>query len=196
MSFVVGIDEAGRGPLAGPVSVGLVRVSAEYNLYEQFPGLNDSKKLTEKSRERIYIKMREQCVEHSDMISYCVMFGTSKMIDSDGIATVIRNCINEGLEKIAKNSKEVKVFLDGALKAPDTYVQETIIGGDGLIPSIMLASVMAKVERDRLMIEFAKEYPEYGFELHKGYGTKKHIEAIKIHGMSKIHRTSFCTNIS
>ncbi|MDB5245432.1 MAG: rnhB [Parcubacteria group bacterium] len=189
MTMIVGIDEAGRGPLAGPVAVGLVRAPADFDFLTVFPGLNDSKKMTEKNRERIF-ELLQECVASGD-ISYLVAMPTAEQIDKYGIAVVIRTAIEKGLSKLVTENEPHKVWLDGSLKAPVQYEQETIIGGDALIPAIMLASVAAKVTRDRLMVELATQHPKYGFEKHKGYGTKAHYAALHEHGLSAVHRATF-----
>jgi ribonuclease HII len=106
---------------------------------------------------------------------------------------VIRTAIEKGLSKLVTEDllPSHKLWLDGSLKAPPQYDQETVIGGDAIVPAIMLASVAAKVTRDRLMITLAEEYPQYGFEKHKGYGTKVHIAALREHGLSAVHRATF-----
>mgnify|MGYP001475730735 CR=1 FL=1 len=188
--FVVGVDEAGRGPLAGPVAVGIILVAEDFDLLAEFPGLNDSKKLTEKARERIF----EQVInlaEEGNEIQFSVELGSAKEIDEEGIAVVIKRLVATGIEKLFPNPGDGKVWLDGSLSAPVVYEQETVIGGDGKVPAIMLASVMAKVTRDRLMIELAQTYPEYELERHKGYGTKVHMEKLREHGLSDIHRRTF-----
>ncbi len=187
--MIVGIDEAGRGPLAGPVAVGLVRAPADFDFLETFPGLNDSKKMTEKNRERIFELLQER-VAGGD-ISYLVAMPTAQQIDTYGIAVVIRSAIEKGLSKLVTKGDSQKVWLDGSLTAPAHYEQETVIGGDALIPAIMLASVAAKVTRDRLMVDLAQQHPEYGFERHKGYGTKAHYMALREHGLCAIHRATF-----
>lgn len=189
MKYMVGIDEAGRGPLAGPVAVGIVMAPATIDLLDLFPGLNDSKKLTEKKRE-ILFELLQQQVEKGT-VSYLVELVSAKDIDEKGIAVVIRESITRALAHTLPDPSLGKVWLDGSLSAPPEYEQETVIGGDGLIPAIMLASVAAKVTRDRLMTELSDTYPQYGFEKHKGYGTKAHMEAIRTYGMCEIHRSSF-----
>lgn len=189
MRYVLGIDEAGRGPLAGPVSVGVVKVVEGFDLLAAFPGLNDSKKLSEKKREVLYATLQEEIKNGNVQAVVCLSSET--MIDEKGIAYAVRHALGRGVRKLMPDPTEGKVFLDGSLKAPPEYEQETIIGGDALIPAIMLASVAAKVTRDRLMQKLALEHPLYGFEVHKGYGTKAHMAAIREYGMCAIHRSSF-----
>lgn len=189
MTFVVGIDEAGRGPLAGPVSVGVVAVEEGFDLLAAFPGLNDSKKLSEKRREKLFELLEQEVA--LGRVRYAVEFGSSEEIDRDGISPTIKAALARGLEKLLPEPGTGKVWLDGSLSAPTHYQQETVIGGDGIVPAIMLASVAAKVLRDRLMVGFAETYPLYGFAGHKGYGTKAHLEALRTHGLCAIHRRSF-----
>jgi len=188
MSFIIGVDEAGRGPLAGPVAVGIVAVEDGYD-FSVFPGLNDSKKLSEKKREIIFSVLQEEMKKGS--VRAVVQLVGARMIDRGGIAPAIRNAVATGVRKLLVEPTAGKVFLDGSLKAPEEYEQETVIGGDGTVPAIMLASVVAKVTRDRLMVKLAFEYPAYGFEIHKGYGTKAHYEALRAHGPCELHRTTF-----
>jgi ribonuclease HII len=191
---VLGVDEAGRGPLAGPVAVGAVCAPEGFDFLTEFPGLNDSKKLSEKKREALFARLVE-CTE-AGTIQVAVVLKSAKEIDGRGIAVVIRDAVAEAVEKLLPDAKAGKVWLDGSLKAPIKYEQETVIGGDALIPAIMLASIAAKVSRDRHMVRLAAKYPEYGFERHKGYGTKAHIQAIREQGLSDLHRLSFCKNFS
>ncbi len=190
---VVGVDEAGRGPLAGPVAVGVVCAPDGFDFLLEFPGLNDSKKLSEKKREAIFAKLVE--LADAGVIQVAVILKSAKEIDGRGIAVVIRSAVAEGVGKLLPDPKAGKVWLDGSLLAPDQYEQETVIGGDALVPAIMLASIAAKVSRDRHMVRLSAKYPEYGFEGHKGYGTKAHYEAIKVHGIRDIHRRTFLKNL-
>ncbi len=194
MTFVLGVDEAGRGPLAGPVAVGVVCAPEGFDFLAAFPGLNDSKKLSEKKREVLFTKLAE--LSAAGHLKVAVVLKSAKEIDGRGIAVVIRSAVAEAVEKLLPNAKEGKVWLDGSLKAPDEYTQETVIGGDALIPAIMLASVAAKVSRDRHMVRLATKYPGYDFEKHKGYGTAAHIKVIRAIGLSDIHRKSFCKNVA
>ncbi len=193
MRWIIGVDEAGRGPIAGPVSVGVVAVAEGFDLLTAFPGLNDSKQLTEMKRERLF-ELLEERVASGD-VRYHVELSSATMIDQEGIVPAVRSALEVGVRKLLPDPSEGKVFLDGSLHAPKEYEQETIIGGDGIVPAIMLASVAAKVVRDRMMIELAKDFPLYGFEKHKGYGTKAHYAAIDANGICAEHRRSFLTKL-
>lgn len=184
MTYVLGVDEAGRGPLAGPLAVGVVCAPDTIDLLALFPGLNDSKQLTEKRREKIY-----EALEAQTAITYCVQWVSAHTIDTDGLTKPIHDAIALGVRTLAPLGG--KVFLDGLLHAPEEYEQETVVGGDALIPSIMLASVVAKVARDRYMVELGGRYPAYGFEKHKGYGTPAHYEALRTYGATPEHRELF-----
>lgn len=193
MRYIVGVDEAGRGPLAGPVAVGVVAVEEGYDILARFPGLNDSKKLSEKKRDALFKLLQEEI--RAGNVRATVTLSSVAMIDGKGIASTVRHGVDTGIRKLLPDPADGKVWLDGSLKAPNEYEQETVIGGDGLIPAIMLASIAAKVTRDLRMLKVSKEYPLYDFAKHKGYGTKSHIEAIQTHGPSKEHRMSFLRNI-
>lgn len=186
---MLGVDEAGRGPLAGPVAVGVVAVPEGFDVAKEFLGVADSKKLSEKKRERIF-RMLEARVLAGD-VRFTVELESAETIDIEGIAVAVRRALWRGVNALAPDAALVKIQLDGALRAPPEYAQETIINGDELVPLISLASIAAKVTRDRLMHVLAKEYPGYGFEKHKGYGTKAHYEALEKHGLCVIHRRSF-----
>jgi ribonuclease HII len=190
--WLMGVDEAGRGPLAGPVAVGLVLVPAYFDVAKYFPGVADSKILSEKKREEIYALLLEQSVLGA--VQFTVRFSGHGYIDSFGITRAVHRSIHSGVRTLAPDPQGVRVLLDGLLHAPKEYIQETIIRGDESEPIISLASIAAKVERDRLMTKLAKKYPEYGFEEHKGYATKRHREAISTFGVTDIHRRSFCKN--
>ncbi len=193
MRYVLGVDEAGRGPLAGSVAVGVVAVAEGYDLLAAFPGLNDSKKLSEKKRDALFAKLQEEM--RAGNVRASVTLSSAAMIDGKGIAYAIRNGVTKGVTKLLPNPEEGTVYLDGSLKAPPEYVQETVIGGDATVPAIMLASIAAKVTRDRYMQKLDAAHPEYGFAGHKGYGTKAHIARIQELGPCPEHRRSFLRNI-
>lgn len=189
MKFLVGVDEVGRGPLAGPVAVGVARVAEGYDILAHFPGLNDSKKLSEKKRDALHQILMHEVKNGNVRVRVCL--SGENMIDEKGVAYAVRSALNRGLYSLLPDPTQGKVFLDGSLHAQKEYIQETITGGDGVVPVIMLAALAAKVTRDKLMVQLGEQYPQYGFEIHKGYGTKNHINAIRLHGISPIHRKSF-----
>lgn len=191
MNYIVGIDEAGRGPLAGPVAVGICKVSPDFD-FSIFPNLKDSKKLSEKKREEFIEKMNQ--LKKEGVLDFAVALVSNNTIDNSGIVFAIKSGIKGLLEKLSI-SYDDKILLDGGLVTPMEFKnQETIIKGDELMPVISLASIVAKVSRDRYMKKISLDFPEYGFEIHKGYGTKKHTDAIRKHGLSTLHRKSFCKN--
>lgn len=196
--YIIGIDEVGRGPIAGPVAVCAFLIKDEKILENQkeknLPKLKDSKKLSKKQREVWFEYLKGACAE--GFCDYSVSFVSSENIDKFGIAKCIQKALDSSLLKLLKTSglepRTCNLFLDGGLHAPIEYTnQETIIKGDELHPVISCASIMAKVMRDNVMTKYAKEYPEYGFDGHVGYGTKKHYDAIKKHGQTPIHRKTF-----
>lgn len=192
--YVVGIDEVGRGPLAGPVSVGIAIIPTVHDISQYFVKLTDSKQMTEKARETACAEA--ELLQKNGTISYGVFSSSAEQIDEWGIEAAISVAIVKGLTKLAPNPEECQVLLDGRLKAPKEYRQQAIIRGDSLIPAISLASVVAKVARDRYMSGIVHlEYPEYGFDSHKGYGTASHIRMIKELGPSPVHRKRFLSNI-
>lgn len=193
--YIVGIDEVGRGPLAGSVAVGacLISVSKIKSLQGKgfFKGIKDSKKLSEKKREEWLGKIEE--LKAKGDLDYSVSFVNNKMIDKKGISQCIKMAIKSSLKKLKAEPLKTMILLDGGLKAPDEFVhQKTIIKGDEKEPIISFASIAAKVARDRKMVEYSKKFPQYGFEIHKGYGTKAHYKKIKENGFCEIHRKSFC----
>ena len=180
---ICGIDEAGRGPLAGPVVVASVIMPAESNI----EGVNDSKKISEKKREKLY----EQILDEA--ISYGVGIVGQDEIDEINILNATKKGLTMSLQELTV--KPDLIIVD-ALNHIDTMgiPYESIIKGDAKCYSISAASIIAKVTRDRIMREWDKVYPEYGFERHKGYGTSAHIEAIKEYGLCPIHRRSFTSH--
>ncbi len=199
MKHLVGIDEAGRGPLAGPVAVGVLldqslKTKDQKFLDEYFPKLRDSKKLSEKKREEFFKVLQK--LKKEGVIDFAVALVPASIIDSKGIVYAIQKGIAGCLEKLQVDPNNSQVLLDGGLKAPEAFLsQETIVRGDESEPVISLASIVAKVTRDRHMITTAHSFPQYGFEVHKGYGTAKHIAQIKEQGLCEIHRKSFCTHL-
>lgn len=188
----IGIDEVGRGPLAGPVAVGAVCIYAGHykRVSKLFPVIKDSKKLTAKLRNEWSKKIFE--AETLEYLSCAVSFVSPSVIDKKGLSYAIRTALEKALNAITHDVSDVKVVLDGGLRAPAHYLnQETIIKGDEKELAIALASIVAKVARDKKMITLAKKFPEYGFEKHKGYGTRTHYDAIKKHGITPHHRKSF-----
>jgi len=188
LKYVVGIDEAGRGPIAGPVCVGLIIIKEK----DQFllKGIRDSKKLSEKQREEWFKKIKSLKREGKLDFSYKMI--SPQFIDKSGITKAITKAVHHCCSKVNKNPDSVKILLDGSLRAPDKFKnQETIIGGDDKFEVISAASVVAKVSRDRVMVRLAEKSPYYGFEKHKGYSTKEHYKKIKKNGLSKAHRRTF-----
>lgn len=187
--YLIGVDEAGRGPLAGPVAVGIVAVPPGFDVLKEFPGVKDSKLLSGQKREIIFEQVAVR-VARGDL-RFRVELSSGAYIDRFGITRAVRKAAWNGIRKLGEPDNSA-VLLDGLLRAPKEYMQRTIIKGDLRVPVIALASIMAKVTRDRLMERLSEQYPEYGFEQHKGYGTPSHLLAIKRHGLSDIHRLSFC----
>jgi ribonuclease HII len=196
--YIIGIDEVGRGPLAGPIAfcafLSPIDSLLKFSKDKKFiPGGNDSKKLKVKDREMWKIKIEE--LAKKNKWRWCVTWGTNKEIDKKGLSFVIKKCLESALKDLKLKPADCQIFLDGGLHIDKKYSQETIIKGDEKELAIALASILAKVERDNLMIKLARKYPKYSFEKHKGYGTKMHCEAIKKHGPCAIHRKSFLRNI-
>jgi ribonuclease HII len=195
--YTIGIDEVGRGPLAGPVAVGAVCIYAEHQtkVRKLFPIIKDSKKLTPKMRAEWRERIRS--AETLGYLSCVVSFIAPSVIDKKGLSYAISTAIEKSLIALAHEADETKVLLDGALRAPLHYLhQETIIKGDEKELAIALASIVAKTARDARMVLLAKKFPEYGFEKHKGYGTRAHYEEIKKNGLTKHHRKSFLKKLS
>ncbi|OGG80676.1 hypothetical protein A3A39_03210 [Candidatus Kaiserbacteria bacterium RIFCSPLOWO2_01_FULL_54_13] len=201
VKFLIGVDEAGRGPLAGPVAIGAVMVPKKFDVLKMFPDVKDSKLLSPKKREEIY----EEVVARTKAgeMRFCVRFTEHTFIDAYGITRAVRRAVQRSVSNLvprhgsgqAPSPQNVHVFLDGLLYAPSKYEQETIIHGDVLVPLISLASVVAKVRRDRLMISLSNKFPSYGFETHKGYGTERHRAALREFGLCEIHRVTYCTSL-
>lgn len=184
--YIAGVDEVGRGPFAGPVVCAAVILPLEKtNLIE---GIDDSKKLKEGERERLAELIRERA------IAYKICEVDNKTIDRINILQATKLCMKQAVEGLAVEPDVV--FVDGNFKIDISFPQQTLIKGDALSYSIGAASILAKVYRDRLMCEFDKIYPQYGFAKHKGYGTKMHRDAIREYGLCEIHRRTFIKNYS
>lgn len=181
---VCGVDEAGRGPLAGPVCAAAVILAPDTVI----EGLDDSKKLSEKKRERLFDVITEKA------ISFSVAFGTLEEIESLNILEATFFAMNRAIDCLSV--KPDFALIDGNRAPKNIKIPcETVIKGDSKSMSVAAASVLAKVTRDRLMLKYDAEYPQYDFKNHKGYGTKEHTELIKKYGPCEIHRLSFLKNI-
>lgn len=176
---IAGTDEAGRGPLAGPVSAAAVILKKNW----QLPGLRDSKKLTETEREFLF----EEIISNS--LTYGIALATPEEIDSINILQASVLAMKRAINQLTLPPDII--FVDGNYGIPGNKLAIPIIKGDDLIAEISAASVLAKVTRDRMMKKYHEEFPEYGFNSHKGYPTPTHIQAIKKYGYSSIHRKSF-----
>ncbi|MFT6361042.1 MAG: ribonuclease HII [Candidatus Paceibacteria bacterium] len=189
---LVGIDEVGRGPIAGPVSVCSFAVRREHysTVQEALKEITDSKKISEKKREAFVGIIKE--LKNKNKIAVSVSSVSAKDIDSRGIVPALKAATKQSLESVTSTMEgNTYVYLDGSLFAPTEFDQETIVKGDLNNWLISAASVVAKVARDSLMVKYSEQYPKYFFEKHKGYGTKKHYEAIGEHGLTDIHRKTW-----
>ncbi len=182
--LVCGVDEAGRGPLAGPVCAAAVILPENCEI----EGLNDSKKISEKKREMLFDIIKEKA------IAYSIAYGTLEEIEEYNILEATYIAMNRAINGL--ETKADFALIDGNRVPKGISIPcETVVKGDGKSCSIAAASILAKVTRDRLMLEYDKKYPQYFFAQHKGYGTKAHYEAIKQHGVCEIHRLSFLKNV-
>ncbi|MBQ9354720.1 MAG: ribonuclease HII [Clostridia bacterium] len=182
--YVCGVDEAGRGPLAGPVCAAAVILPYSCEI----EGLNDSKKLSEKKRDMLFDIIIEKA------ISYSICYGTLEEIEKYNILNATFLAMNRSIESL--DVKPDYCLIDGNRTPKEIkFPCETVVKGDSKSYSVAAASILAKVSRDRLMLEYDKKYPQYGFKKHKGYGTKEHYEAIKKFGVCDIHRLSFLKNV-
>ena len=178
--FVCGIDEAGRGPLCGPVVAAAVILKKD----DHIEGVNDSKKLSEKKREELFETIKERAV------AWSVGIVDEETIDRINILEATRLAMKKAVEGLKQRPDFALV--DAEKKVPIDVPYSPIIKGDALSESIAAASIIAKVTRDHMIVELDKEYPEYGFAKNKGYGTKEHTDAILKYGLCKAHRRSFC----
>ena len=177
--LICGVDEAGRGPLAGPVCAAAVILPRD----AEIPGLNDSKKLSDKKRRELFPIIKEKA------ICYGIGLASHEEIDEINILQATYLAMERALAQLVVTPQQV--LIDGNRTKDFGLPVKTVVHGDSLSMSIAAASVLAKVTRDDLMLEMAKEYPQYGFEIHKGYGTKAHYEALRTYGVCPIHRNSF-----
>ena len=176
---ICGVDEAGRGPLAGPVCAAAVILPP----HTRIPGLNDSKKLTDKKRRELFPVICEQAV------AYGIGMATEQEIDEINILQATFLAMQRAMDGL--QVRPDLALIDGNRQKDFGLPVKTVVKGDSLSANIAAASVLAKVTRDNIMVELAQQYPEYGFEIHKGYGTKAHYEALRTYGPSPIHRRSF-----
>ena len=176
---ICGVDEAGRGPLAGPVCAAAVILPPN----AEIPGLNDSKKLTDKKRRELMPVIKEMA------LGYGIAFADEKEIDEINILQATYLAMKRAIDMLPV--KPDLALVDGNRAGDFGVPVKTVVKGDSLSASIAAASVLAKVTRDDLMLELAERYPQYGFEIHKGYGTKAHYAALTEHGPSEIHRMTF-----
>lgn len=183
IKLIAGVDEAGRGPLAGPVCVAAVIMPYDKN--EIIEEINDSKKLTEKKREKLFDLIIEKA------ISYKIVLINEKVIDEINILNATKLGMKQAIEGL---SVKPELVLIDAVPLDLNIKNESIIKGDAKCYNIAAASILAKVTRDRLMVELDQKYPNYNFKKHKGYGTKEHIENLKKFGKCEIHRNSFIKN--
>lgn len=180
--LVAGIDEAGRGPLAGPVAAAACILDPNYPIL----GLDDSKKLTEKKREALFVEIKEHA------LAYSVVTMDADVIDEINILEATKKAMRQCVKELEKKGYKPQALLVDAVKLEGTGIYvEPIIKGDAKSNSIAAASVLAKVTRDHLMEKYDEEFPGYGFAKHKGYGTKDHYAAIREKGMCPIHRRTF-----
>jgi len=187
---IIAIDEAGRGPLAGPIAVAAVVATANSKFKIQnaklLRNIKDSKKLSARQREKWFVIIKSN-------FEYRVAMVGPEIIDRIGINPATRLAISRIIKRF--ETWPDLILMDGGLRAPKQYNQQTIIKGDEKIPLIAAASIMAKVKRDRKMERLHKDYPQYCLDCHKGYGTKLHYKMIKKNGLSPFHRRSFLKNI-
>ena len=181
--IICGVDEAGRGPLAGPVYAAAVILPFGLDI----KGINDSKKLSEKKRDELF----DLIIQNA--LSYSIAFSTVEEIENLNILNASQLAMNRAVETL--NIKTDYALIDGNIARGFKIPCKTVIKGDALSPSIAAASILAKVSRDRFCMEMHEQYPEYGFNKHKGYGTKAHYEALKQYGPCHFHRRSFLKNV-
>ena len=196
---MIGVDEAGRGALAGPVCVGALLYPEDFDWREAFKlvtkkrqraKIKDSKQLSAQQRDILF----EYITEHG-RLRHAFALVDAKTIDEIGIVNAANEAAAVAIGALGVRSTSVDVLLDAGLRAPKAWRQESFVRGDETIPAIAFASIVAKVSRDRFMEDLAESYVPYGFEGHKGYGTLAHRRAIRASGLSDVHRASFCTRL-
>ena len=191
--YVVGIDEVGRGPLAGPVTICACKIAKNFD-QRFFKGIKDSKQLSARKREEWFLKISD--LKQKGELDFAFSSVSASEIDSKGIVLAIRKAMKKSLATLKLDPSTTRIMLDGSLKAPAEFImQETIIKGDEKIPVISAASIIAKVMRDRYMEDQARVYPGYDLENNKGYGTDKHLKGIRRLGITPIHRFTFLSRI-
>jgi len=194
MKFPIGIDEVGRGPIAGPVTVCAFTFYKKVSFPKTLPKLKDSKKLSAQQRELWFAQIK--IWQKEGIADFKVSSVSAAVIDKIGIVPAIQKALNISLHTLSPKTQNT-ILLDGGLKASPAYKkQKTIIKGDEKEQVIALASIVAKVTRDSYMNRMAKKYPDYRFETHVGYGTRKHYEVLFLHGVTPLHRRSFLKNRS
>lgn len=187
ITYIAGVDEAGRGPLAGPVTAAAVVLPRNFDI----PGIDDSKKLTERKREALYPIIKEHA------LAFGIGMADHQRIDEINILQATKEAMAAAVQEasamlVAKTGERIQhVLFDAMVIEAVPLPQTSVIKGDSKSLSIAAASVLAKVTRDQLMVQMAERYPGYGFEKHKGYGTKLHYAGIQAHGLCDIHRRSF-----
>lgn len=177
--YVCGVDEAGRGPLCGPVVAAAVILPCDLEI----EGLNDSKKLSEKKREQLFDVICRSAV------AYSIAYGTVEQINATNILEATMGAMRQAIDTLPV--KADYALIDGNIARGFNIPAKAVVHGDAISPSIAAASILAKVTRDRLCIELDAEYPMYGIAKHKGYGTKDHMEALRKYGVAPIYRTKF-----
>lgn len=195
MAMYIGVDEAGRGALAGPVSVGVVMAAEDFDWRVAYAlvtkrgevKLRDSKKLSPEQRDTLY-----EFIIANTQLKHASALVPASQIDAIGIVPATLEAAAMAIASLGVASGSARVMLDAGLRVPDVWQQESFVRGDESIPVIALASIIAKVSRDRMMTKVGPMYAAYGLEGHKGYGTAAHLAAIREHGFSDIHRRSFC----
>ena len=188
IKYLIGIDEVGRGPLAGPFTVGAVAIPFGSKLY--LGAVKDSKQLLPEDRDRLFRKIN--ALRKDGKLRHSISHIAPHVLDKIGLTKSAHSAVARSLKKLKVKPDECLVLLDGGLSSPNEFInQRTVIKGDEKIKIIALASIVAKVTRDRTLIRLSKKYPEYDFHVHKGYGTKRHYERLRLYGPCEIHRKLF-----